>query len=149
MKRSGIRPISEKRKALLATQQQQRRLIVRKKKMARKPRKPAQTERAHGPAEFRAWMKSRPCIVPTCTAQPCDSAHVHSGGTGRKDNWTRTVPLCSTRVEDGYQGHHDQYDNAKQSFPALHGLDMDTEAELNHANWQSHAPTRTEEQKDV
>jgi hypothetical protein len=82
-----------------------------------KPRPKDETERAHGPVEYREWKKSQPCIVRGCRAQPCDSAHIRSGGKGRKDDWTQTVPLCSTRVADGYVGHHEQYDARKKSFP--------------------------------
>lgn len=109
----------------------------------RKGRKPSETERAHGPEEFREWTKRQKCIVRSCTAQPCDAAHVHSGGTGRKDDWTRVVPLCSTQPYFGYEGHHEQYDKAKKSFAKQHGLEMDTEAVAHQAAWQAELSRRS------
>jgi hypothetical protein len=107
-----------------------------------KPRPPAETERAHGPVEYREWMKSQRCIVRGCRAQPCDSAHIRSGGTSRKADWTETVPLCSTRPRDGYRGHHEQYDARKKSFPLEHDLDMAAEAAANQRRWRTVAARR-------
>jgi hypothetical protein len=102
-----------------------------------KSRPKAETERAHGPAEYREWMKSQPCIVRGCREQPCDAAHIHSGGTGRKGDYTETVALCSTRPRDGYRGHHEQYDARKKSFPIEHELDMAAEAAANQRRWHA------------
>ncbi len=129
-----------RKRTLARTESRQR--LVRRKKKARKPRPESETERAHGPAEYREWMKGQKCIVRSCTARPCDSAHIHSGGKGRKDDWTRTAPLCATQVYFSYVGHHEQYDNAKQSFPLAHGLDMEAEAAANQVRWQAYLNQR-------
>ncbi len=89
-------------------------------------------------------MKSQKCIVRSCTAQPCDSAHIRSGGKGRKDDWTRTVPLCAANPYFGYIGHHTQYDAAKKSWPIYHKLDMEAEAAANQVRWQAYLNQRND-----
>jgi hypothetical protein len=107
--------------------------------MISRPRPAEETERAHGPPEFRTWVKTQPCIVPGCRWRGCDSAHITNGGIGRKDDWTRTVPLCFARP--GWVGHHHEYDNGKESFPIRHRLDMPAEAAKHHARWLVYAAT--------
>lgn len=94
--------------------------LPRRGPLRSKKRKAAETTRAHGSPEKRAWMKRQPCII--CGRTPSDAAHLHSGGTGRKDNHERTVPLCSDSV--GYSGHHTEYDGGKRSFVAKYGVDL-------------------------
>jgi hypothetical protein len=87
---------------------------------ARNPeRRAKELDRAHGDPDFRSWIKRRPCVV--CGRTPCDAAHLKSGGTGRKDDVSATVPMCSTI--GSYVGHHDEYDGrafagGKQTFAA-------------------------------
>ena len=113
---------------------------MKRSRIKRKPRTPSETLRKYGPPERRAWMKQRPCVI--CQRRPCDSAHVKSGGTGRKDDYTRTVPMCSTIVAAGYSGHHAEYDGGKESFMARYGLTLDDlliMAEWTEIGWQYHA----------
>ena len=45
------------------------------------------------------WVKSLPCIVPDCMSlSQSENAHIEGGGTGRKADYTKIVPLCP--------GHH-------------------------------------------
>lgn len=109
-------------------------------RIKRHARPAAQTERAHGSAERREWTKTRPCAI--CGRTPSDAAHVRSGGTGRKDDVERTVPLCSDDIPSGYIGHHSEYDGrkhagGKRTFEAKYGVDMLALADENERAWQS------------
>jgi elongation factor P hydroxylase len=58
-------------------------------------RKKREHARAYGPAERIVWLKSLPCFAcgyhgPTLR----EVAHVVTGGTGRKADADKTVPLC-------------------------------------------------------
>lgn len=107
MKRSGFKP---------RTERMPRGKAIRKRNPARRAK---ELDRTHGDPDFRAWIKRRPCVV--CGRTPCDAAHLKSGGTGRKDDVSGTVPLCSTI--GSYVGHHDEYDGrafagGKKTFAA-------------------------------
>lgn len=107
-------------------------------KKVNRARKAANLKRAHGSADHRAWMKRQPCVV--CGRTPSDAAHLKSGGTGRKDDWQHTVPMCSTIVEAGYSGHHDEYDDGKQSFRAKYAhLDLEQLAVETHERFEREA----------
>jgi hypothetical protein len=107
MKRSGFKP---------RTERMPRGKAIRTRNPERRAK---ELDRTHGDPDFRAWIKRRPCVV--CGRTPCDAAHLKSGGTGRKDDVSGTVPLCSTI--GSYVGHHDEYDGrafagGKQTFAA-------------------------------
>jgi hypothetical protein len=71
----------------------------------RHARKPEETERAFGTPERRNWMTRQRCII--CRKRPSMSCHIDSGGTGRRDDAERTVPMC--------MNHHDEYDGRKHA----------------------------------
>lgn len=109
-----------------------------------RPRNPKrhtkERDRSHGDSDFRAWMKRQPCVV--CGRTPSDAAHLKSGGTGRKDDVSGTVPLCST--VGSYIGHHDEYDGrkhagGKKTFAANHPeLDLWALAAATQEAYQAH-----------
>jgi hypothetical protein len=106
-------------------------------------RKAANLERAHGPAEFRAWIKTQPCVV--CGRTPCDAAHLRNGGGSRKADVTETVPMCATIIAIGYSGHHDEYDGrqragGRKAFLAKYPhLDLPALAAETQRRWQERA----------
>jgi hypothetical protein len=126
-----------RRRALVATKLAMQRAGIRRRNAAHHVR---ELERAHGDAEFRAWMKRQPCVV--CGRTPCDAAHLKSGGMGRKDDVGNTVPMCST--QPGYSGHHDEYDGrkragGKKTFLAKYPqLDLPALAAAIAARWQAY-----------
>lgn len=126
------KPLSE-RKGMKA-------VAIRRSAIKRKPRPNAETERAHGSEERRAWTKREPCIVPNCGRTPCDAAHLVSGGKGRKADASWTVAFCSSNPVTGYVGHHDEFDNGKQSFMAKYfpGIERAELAVAFEARWQAH-----------
>lgn len=104
-------------------------------------RKPANLERAHGPAKYRAWIKQQPCVV--CGRTPCDAAHIKTGGGSRKADVDQTVPMCSSIVATGYVGHHDEYDGraragGKATFAARYpSLDLPALAVETQRAWRA------------
>lgn len=66
--------------------------LVAKTKPKAKKRTAADFARVYGSLARVAWIAEQPCIA--CDAKPCENAHIRSGGTGRKSEFTQIVPLC-------------------------------------------------------
>lgn len=91
-------------------------VMIRRKSKKRERNDPA---RIYGPKAFRDFLHSEACLG--CGFHRVEQAHRFTGGTGRKDSWKRTVPLCSPRIVGGLGGRfeigcHRRYDEAKKSF---------------------------------
>lgn len=73
--------------------------IARSRKRIRvKPRSKAERERIYGPREYGEWMRSLPCHF--CGIEGyTQQCHAKTGGTGRKDDHTRTFPGCGPHGE--------------------------------------------------
>jgi hypothetical protein len=78
-------------------------------------RRRSERERAYGPPERRAWIKTLPCVAClslspffAAASGPSDNAHVETDGMGRKADYTRIVPLC--------RNHHRRYDEHRVPF---------------------------------
>lgn len=111
---------------------------LKRSRIKRRPKSKATMERTHGTVEHREWIKRQPCVV--CGRTPSDAAHLKSGGTGRKDDVERTVPMCSNVVPAGYEGHHTEYDAGKQSFRAKYAhLDLEQLAAEHAARFAAEA----------
>lgn len=68
------------------------------------------------------------CVVPDCyTEDPCENAHIETGGTGRKADADRIIPLCVR--------HHAEYHRGAESFRLRHGLDLEELAAQTEARW--------------
>jgi hypothetical protein len=125
-------------------------VIRRKKELARggyikrrkrvRPRNPARhaTNQARAYEGPRAtFVKTLPCLI--CAYVPSENAHLTNGGLGRKDDASRTVPLCG----DFANGHHTEYDTGKKSFRKqygdveLGGLTLEEHAARVEAFWQA------------
>lgn len=97
-----------------------------------KPRPASETRRIYGSKARIRWLKAQPCYG--CGRGPCDVAHVRSGGTGRKADYTETVALCS-----GINGCHAR----QHRMGWWEGLGMTEEARtraaaLTEQAWQDH-----------
>lgn len=96
-----------------------------------------ETERKYGSPERREWMTRQRCVI--CGNRPSVSAHLRTGGTGRKGDATETVPMCTD--------HHDEYDGRKvaggrKTFLAKYRLTLDELLDLAaevEARWQQYA----------
>lgn len=95
-------------------------------------RRKAETERAYGPPERRAWVKTLPCIV--CGETPSDNAHIEGGGMGRKADADRIVPLCRRHHTDGPDSFHAL--GSQRAFNDAHKLDLDIEADMIDQRWK-------------
>jgi hypothetical protein len=72
----------------------------------KKARPKAETLRIYGTPEFRDFLHSHPCLWCGRTTG-IEAAHLRgNGGTGRKDDWTSTGPLCGVC--------HDRHDRRTQ-----------------------------------
>lgn len=71
-------------------------LVTPKKKRVAWKRTPEEDARIYGPEAFRVWLHQQPCAVCGFRGEPeqMQQAHARTGGTGRKDDWTRTFPAC-------------------------------------------------------
>lgn len=99
-------------------------------KSVNRKRKDREWKRAYGSEDRVRWVKQLNCLV--CGAVPSENAHIETGGTGRKADADRVVPLCAKHHTDPEHG----YDCNKATFEATHGLDLQAEAEKIEARWQ-------------
>lgn len=67
--------------------------LVSTSKPKAKKRTTADFARVYGSKARVAWIAAQPCVA--CGKGPCETAHIKSGGMGRKADYTETVPLCS------------------------------------------------------
>jgi hypothetical protein len=94
-------------------------------------RRQKERDRAYGPPERRAWVRSLPCCIKDC---PNPSANVHvspenePSGMGRKGDYCYIVPMCNF--------HHIQLHTLGQrSFNDLHRTDVALVAVATHVKW--------------
>jgi hypothetical protein len=101
---------------------------TKKRPRRRNPERAARNlERAYGPEERRAWVKSLPSVV--SGGGPCVNAHVKNGGMSRKADAEWIVPLTSAE--------HDEYDQqGHDSFELKYRIDMAAAAQNIEARWQ-------------
>lgn len=89
-------------------------------------RREKERARAYGPEERIKWIQSLPCLI--CGSTPSDNAHVATGGTGRKADADKIVPLCRT--------HHQQQHQGQETFEEKHQIDLHARASRVEAAWQ-------------
>jgi hypothetical protein len=102
-----------------------------------KTRKPSETLRAYGPPARRRFVTALPCVY--CVAvSPMfalvggkrHQAHVETGGTGRKADADKIVPLCAS--------HHRRYDEHRFPFDMQEARDyVKSWAPKIEAAWQA------------
>lgn len=69
------------------------------------------------------------CVVPDChDSGPMENAHVETGGTGRRADADRVVPMC--------ERHHAEHHRGRLTFAEKYGLDLDVSARLTETQWQ-------------
>lgn len=106
----------------------------------KKPRKKAETLRIYGPPGYVEWCKSQPCVA-CFDRSGSEVAHIKTGGTGRKDEWTRTVPLCGPHlngwlIDPGC--HRLLHHIGRYAFEDRFSIDLDACASATHTRWLSH-----------
>lgn len=95
-------------------------------------------KRCYHSQERVVFLQQLPCIVPGCVAAPCQNAHIHNGGMGRKADYTFTVPACAQ--------HHHLLDNhlGRKKFEQLYHVDLAAEAIDTELRWQQHCAAQGE-----
>lgn len=111
-----------------------------------KPRPKNETERIYGPKAFRDWLHRQPCAVCGWRGH-VEQAHAKTGGIGRKDDWTRTLPLCSDHLDgrdaDGFpcgemrNGCHRESGRGVKSFEKKYGVSLLALAAKTQTAWES------------
>lgn len=87
-------------------------------------RKKSEWARAYHSKERVEFVKSLPCRVPTCAAMsPSENAHAETGGTGRKADYDKILPLCTKH-------HRELHDHGQETFEAKHEITL-----LECADW--------------
>lgn len=88
-------------------------------------------------------MRDQPCIA--CGRRGyCDSAHIESGGTGRKADYTKTVPLCGV-LWSIVDNCHKEAHRGQETFATKYGIDLTEAAAETESRWLSHS---TEDTRD-
>ncbi len=78
--------------------------------------------------EYRAWVKTKPCLVPRCSGKS-DPHHWITRGAGGDDK--DCVPLC-----EGLAGHHAELHRiGRWTFSERYGLDLKQEAARLWEEW--------------
>lgn len=130
MRTSPLRKISKRKEAL------GQRYSLKRSAIKRKPRKKSERERIYGPKGYVEWIHEQPCVA--CGWTPSECAHIRTGGTGRKDDWTRTIPLCGPHIDHRYTkitiGCHKLYDLKMRVIPF--NTTPEKLAAENHSRWQ-------------
>lgn len=109
------------------------------KQIKKKPRSKSERERIYGPKGYVEWIHEQPCIACGVVGFS-EVAHIKTGGMGRKDDWTRTVPLCGVRPGFAglYMGCHRFHDEYPTNFHDAHGnLLLDVVADAINRAWHS------------
>ena len=103
-------------------------------RIARKRRSPAEFRRIYGSQSRVNFVASLPCLVTTCPAPKCECAHIESGGTGRKADADRIVPLCPTHHRDLHQYGPGHFATAHRITPQM----LQYAARATEIAWRAH-----------
>ena len=132
------RELAEHGRVLPTTTRKSAKPIAKRSKKRR-----ADDARIYGPQEFRDDLHRHACLGCGYRGMQIEQAHVHTGGVGRKDDWTRTGPLCGPHyecVEGGgwalVEGCHAQYDAAKRSWRTHDGLTFSASQKRFFSKWE-------------
>lgn len=133
--------------------QRRERMQKSARSLAPQPRTPEEDARIYGPPEFRDWLHAQPCSVCGWRGEPeeMQQCHVKTGGTGRKDEWTRTFPGCGphelrkpSTINPGVflsatiEGcHHESGRIGVKSFEKKHGVVLMELAAKTQADWNA------------
>lgn len=107
-----------------------------------KPRSAAEYARIYGSKERVEFVKSLPCVG--CgrdwehTRVPIDNAHIENGGTGRKADHTKIVPLCSPTAPK-FSCHGRFHRHGREDLEMWAGINLETAAAETEAAWQAHS----------
>lgn len=94
----------------------------------------AEWHRKYGSVERVLFVKhGGRCDVPDCYERLCETAHIETGGTGRKAHHSRTARLCRRH-------HQELHDTGRETFEAEHDMSLDICADDLERSWQEYGP---------
>lgn len=114
--------------------------LKRGKPLNRVNRKRRQSEfaRCYGSVERVEWVKSLPCVGCgrnwATTRVPIDNAHIETGGTGRKADYTKIVPLCSPHAPK-FSCHGRFHRHGRVDLEMWAGIDLEKAAAETERLW--------------
>jgi hypothetical protein len=118
---------------------------IRRTAVKKKPRKPSETLRIYGPKGYVEWIHEQACVACHVVGfSQC--AHIKTGGMGRKDDWTRTIPLCGQHMHqdqgrEGYMrsgSHFWLHAHGREPFERRHKIDLTIAAAETQRRWLDH-----------
>ena len=106
-------------------------LRSRKRIRPRNPeRRASEWARAFGSRVRVLFVAALPCRVPICrTEQRSENAHATTGGTSRKADADKILPLCRRH-------HRELHGIGRRTFEARHGIDLLACAEWTEWKWR-------------
>lgn len=114
-------------------------------------RRKSEFARCYHSKERVAFVKSLPCVG--CGFDPrtniygaCENAHIETGGTSRKSDYTKVVPLCAPHPVGGRIGrlvvfrseegcHRDLHHLGRESFEAKYKVNLEKAAAETEKRW--------------
>ncbi len=111
---------------------------TRRSPIKSKKRKPSEFARIYGSKARVAWMKQQPSVA--SGLRPCVGHHIKTGGTGRKADYTKIVPLT-------HDEHLLLHWIGMDSFEKRHGFSLERMAAQIELRWQSHCARVSQETK--
>lgn len=82
--------------------------------------------------KYRAWVRTKPCILHSAYYNPVVAHHISAGGMGTKCSDYETVPLCHSH-------HLEIHDHGKDTFERKYSIDLKEEAERLKEEWDVRA----------
>lgn len=116
--------IATKRKHKRSPKAKARRTRLNLEKRERSER---QFARKYGSIQRVEFVKSLACFAGSCHVRPSENAHIENGGTGRKANADKIIPLC--------HAHHVEFDAGHARFAAKYFLDLELLAAWVERSW--------------
>ena len=96
-------------------------------------RRKSEFARIYGSRQRVEWVKAQPCIA--CGRRGyCDSAHIETGGMGKKAHYTKTVPLCG-HLWSIVDNCHKEAHRGQETFATKYGIDLEEEAAKCERAW--------------
>ena len=112
-----------------------RKTLPKRKSAVRKvnrKRRSANWLRAYGSEERVGWVKAQPCVTDNPSWSRCvgevENAHIETGGTGRKADAAKVVPLCRRH-------HRCLHEQGRETFETLQDVDLEILAARTERRW--------------
>ena len=114
--------------------------VPKPKKQSKAAKQRTEFERKYGTPEFQAHLHASPCLG-CATRLYIDQAHFGKHGMSKKNDWTRTGPMC--RPQHGAVGCHDRYDRRSSAptwFTAMERKMIEVRQRVFVAAWLASSP---------